>query len=70
MIVLTEEEDIRFFQLLTRRSALKLEMKGIKRRGRTVYSICKEVYKLKGNKAKVLAQLEEMIDEVFKRRET
>ena len=44
-------------------SALKLETLGMKRRGRSAYAIAKEEYSLKGNRAKVYAQLEEIFDQ-------
>lgn len=53
---------IEFIQLCHRKAALGLEMKGLKRRGRTAYSICKEVYNLKGSRQSVLAQLKTMIE--------
>jgi len=43
------------------RGALKLEIAGMKRKGRSAYSIVKEEFKLKGNKQKVLEQLEEIM---------
>ena len=49
-------------QLLARRSALKLEIKGLTRRGRSAYAICKEVYGLKGSKEKVLEQMNELVN--------
>lgn len=56
-------ESTEFFQLCARRGALKLEIKGLYRsgHGRTAYSICKQVYGLKGNRQKVLDQLNQMI---------
>lgn len=48
-------------QLLSRRGALSLEIKGMKRRRRSAYATCKEVYGLKGSRQKVLDQLNEMI---------
>ena len=39
-----------------------MESQGIKRRGRSVYSIVKEEFGFKGNRQKVLAQLEEYIE--------
>jgi hypothetical protein len=42
-------------------SALKLECKGMKRNGPSVYSIIKREYNLKGTKQKVLEQFESMI---------
>ena len=51
-------EEIQSFRMKTLRSALKLEILGMKRRGRSVYSIIKEEFGFKGNKQKVLQQLE------------
>ena len=51
-------EEIEFFRLRALRSALKLEILGMKRRGRSVYSIIKEEFGFKGSKQKVLQQLE------------
>jgi hypothetical protein len=60
-IVVDTPDGIAFFQLCARRGALKLEIAGLKRRGRSAYSICKEVYGLKGSREKVLEQMEAMI---------
>ena len=48
-------------RLLTLKSALKLEILGMNRRGRSVYSIVKQEFGFKGSKAKVLQQLENVI---------
>lgn len=45
-------------QFLTLKSALKLEIAGMKRHGRSAYSIIKEQYALHGNRESVLAQME------------
>lgn len=50
--------DIKFFQLLVWKSVLKLEIHGMKRRGRSVYSIVKSELGFKGSKQSVLTQLE------------
>jgi hypothetical protein len=42
-------------------SALKLECMGMKRRGRSIYSIVKAEFNLKGNKLSVLNQLESIL---------
>ena len=42
-------------------SALKLECKGMKRRGPSAYSIVKAEYNLTGNRLSVLNQLESII---------
>jgi hypothetical protein len=58
MPVISTPEGIQTFQLLARWSGLKLEVKGMTRHGRSVYSIVKELYGFKGSKVKVLAQYE------------
>lgn len=61
-IVVTGQHDIRLFQLITWKHALKLEMLGLTRRGRSVYSIVKSELGFRGNRKRVLAQLEQYID--------
>ena len=51
-------EEIALFRMKALRSALKLEILGMKRKGRSVYSIIKEEFGFKGSKQKVLQQLE------------
>jgi len=53
-------EHIELYRLLALKGALKLEMKGMKRHGRSAYSILKSLG-YKGNKAKVLNELENYI---------
>ena len=55
------KDNINFFRLLSLRGALKLEIIGMKRSGRSVYSIIKEEFGFKGSKRSVLADLEELI---------
>jgi hypothetical protein len=55
------ENQVQFFRLLSLRSALKLEILGMKRRGQSAYSILKKELGLKGNKEKVLEQVQEII---------
>tara|TARA_R110000824_G_scaffold233677_2_gene421985 strand:+ start:953 stop:1162 length:210 start_codon:yes stop_codon:yes gene_type:complete len=45
------------FRVRALRSALRLEVLGMSRRGRSVYSIVKEEFGFKGSKQKVLDQL-------------
>ena len=52
MIADTSEE-IEFYRLRALRSALKLEILGMKRRGSSVYSIIKREFDFKGSKRKV-----------------
>ena len=49
-------------RLLTLKAALRLEIAGMKRRGRSAYSIIKSEYGLKGNKKNVLSQIQTIID--------
>jgi len=56
-------ESIQHYRLLIMIQGLKSEIKGMRltSKGRTCYSLLKSLYGLKGNKAKVLAQAEEII---------
>jgi hypothetical protein len=56
-------EDINLVRMATLKSALKLEIAGLKRRGRSVYSIIKEEFGLKGNKKTVLFDFENLIEQ-------
>ena len=55
--------DIERFQVRAFRSALKLEILGMTRRGQSVYSIVKNRFGFTGNKKKVLEQLNNYIKE-------
>ncbi len=56
-------EHIGLYRLMTMRQGLKLEIQGMRLvRGRTCYAIVKEEFGFKGNKGKVLAQLEDHIE--------
>ncbi len=63
MTMITGEQNIKNARILTLRSALKLEVAGMSRRGRSVYSIVKEELGFKGNKQKVLDQLNDHINQ-------
>ena len=56
-------EDINLIRMATLKGALKLEIAGLKRRGRSVYSIIKEEFGLRGNKRAVLADFEKLIEQ-------
>ena len=51
------------FFLLAMGGALKLELVGMQRRGRSIYSVVKQEFGFKGNKQKVLDQFELYIKE-------
>jgi hypothetical protein len=54
-------ESIKNYRDLVLLSALRLEVKGMKRRGPSVYSVVKAEFNLKGNKLSVLNQLESIL---------
>ena len=61
--------EIKYARLLTLRAALKLEMKGIKAvNGTTAYAILKREG-FKGSRAKVLAQLDEIRNQLVGEKE-
>ena len=62
LIVLDTPKDINMFRLLALKGALSLEVKGMSRRGRSVYSIVKEEFGLKGNKQRVLEQFTAIVE--------
>lgn len=61
MVIVTSPKDIAAYRKLTLRSALGLEIKGLKRRGKSVYSIIKKEFNLKGNMQSVYNQFETML---------
>ena len=58
MQVYDSPEAINNFRLRSLRGALKLEILGMKRRGRSAYSLIKEEFGFKGGRQKVLTQIE------------
>lgn len=66
--VVATGEGVTYYRLMVMKSMLKLEIKGMKRRGRPISAIIKEEFKLKGRtKADILAQFEEYIRSVEKK---
>ena len=55
-------ESIHYYKLVHLRRALKLELVGLKSRGRSAYSIAKSEFGLKGNRDKVLSQINNLIE--------
>jgi hypothetical protein len=53
---------IQLFRMYCQKAALKMEMLGLKKKGRTAYSMIKEEYDLKGSKKSVLEQLQILIE--------
>ena len=63
-MIIDKPEQIALYQMLVLRSALKLEMLGLKMsRGRTAYSSIKQMFNIKGNRQKVLDIFNEIIKE-------
>ncbi len=61
MVILKEPNQIAMYRLLALKGALKLEIKGLKHSQGSVYALVKKEFGFKGNKQRVLAQLEEHI---------
>ena len=59
---------IDLFRLLSLRAALRLEVVGLKGRGKSAYSIAKQELGVKGNKQKVLDQVNQMIQSMKEER--
>ena len=70
-MILNTPSQIDAFRLLTLRGALRLEVMGMKRHGRSAYAIVKEEFDLKGSKQKVFDQFTEILQEndIMKERE-
>ena len=56
-------EDILLFRMLSQKAALKLEIKGLRKKGRTMYSMIKQEYNLRGSRESVLEQFGNFIKE-------
>lgn len=68
MTVIDTPEGINYVQLVARKGALRLEMLGMRRRGRSAYSIIKSEYGLKGSRESVLAQMDTLIEKALAER--
>ena len=68
MTVADKPHEIEWVRLLYLRYGLRMEVVGLKSRGRSSYSIAKEELGIKGNKQKVLEQVNEMIQSVKRER--
>ena len=61
MMIADTPYKIDLYSLLALRAALRLEVVGLKGRGKSAYSIAKKELGVKGNKQKVLDQVNQMI---------
>lgn len=62
-MVIAEPNQILHFRMLTLRAGLKLEIKGLRRSGRSFYTIIKKEFDLKGSRESVLAQFDTLIQQ-------
>ena len=65
MQVYDSAAQINLFRMKALRGAFKLEILGMRRRGRSAYTLVKEEFGFKGSKVKVLKQLEVKIEETI-----
>ena len=61
MMIADTPYKIELYALLSLRAALRMEVAGLKGRGKTAYAIAKQELGIKGNKQKVLDQVNQMI---------
>ena len=64
MINMQDETERKYFTACQLKARLKLEIVGLKCHGRTAYSLAKEIFGFKGNRKKVLEQLESLVKEM------
>jgi len=61
MMIAENKYQIQLYSMLALRARLKLELVGLKGRGRTAYSLLKQELGIKGSKQKVLDKVNEII---------
>lgn len=59
--MITGAKHIKLYQLMVLKAGIKLEILGMTRRGQSSCKIAKLAYGLKGNKASILKQVEQLI---------
>ena len=64
MMIADTPYKIDLYSLLALRAALRMEVVGLKGRGKSAYSIAKKELGIKGNKQKVLDQVNQMIQSI------
>ena len=63
--ILDKPDRIGAFYIASQISAIKIEGKGLKFRGGSILAHCKRVYGLKGNREKVIAEMEKMREKLL-----
>ena len=61
-MIIDNPAHIELYRMMVQKQALKLEIFGMKTRGRSAYALIKEMYNLKGSKQKVLEQFTAIIE--------
>ena len=64
VMIINNPNHIELYRMMVQKQALKLEIYGMKTRGRSAYALIKEIYKLKGSKQKVLEQFTLLIENI------
>ena len=61
-MIIDNPNHIELYAMQCQKQALRLEIYGMKRRGRSAYALIKEMYGLKGSKQRVWDTFKEMIE--------
>ena len=61
-MIIDNPNHIELYQMMVQKQALKLEIYGMKTRGKSAYVLIKEMYKLKGSKQRVYEQFTALIE--------
>lgn len=64
MTVLDTPAQIQVFRMLTLLAGLKLEVRGLRKSGRSCYQIIKQEFGLKGNRRQVLEAYQKIVDDM------
>ena len=63
-MIIDNPNHIELYLMEAQKQALKLEIYGMKTRGKSAYALIKEIYGLKGSKQKVLEQFTKIIEDI------
>ena len=63
-MIIDTPNHIELYTMMVQKQALKLEIYGMKTRGKSAYALIKEIYGLKGSKQKVLEQFTKIIEDI------
>ena len=63
-MIIDNPNHIELYTMMVQKQALKLEIYGMKTRGRSAYALIKEMYGLEGSRQKVLEQFTGIIEDI------